>query len=101
VNLLVADPTHRVLKRGDTVSIVLLSSGKSVFLRNRDVADASLAIELAFTPEPLPRTWTEFLRDPHRYRHHPQWDILTPTELYGVSKHWYWETPRPASPLPA
>jgi hypothetical protein len=100
VNLLIADPAHRVLKRGDTVSIVLLSDGKNVFLRNCDVADASPAIELASTPGLLLRTWTEILRDPHRYRHHPQWDTLSPTEYYGVVEHWYWE-PIPEHTSPA
>ena len=57
----------------------------------------------------LPRTWGEFMLDPMRYRAHPQWEILSPPEYYGVTKllaerdgvHqlWTWDPSAPISPV--
>jgi hypothetical protein len=90
--MLAADPTFRIVKKCSATSLVILSNGKHLVLRNEDIANASLAIQNATTPASLPCTWMGFLQDPHRHRYHPQWSILTPSEFYNVSEHWYWDT---------
>jgi hypothetical protein len=70
--MLAADPTFRIVKKCSATSLVILSNGKHLVLRNDDIENASLAIQKASTPAPLPCTWMGFSQDPHRHRYHPQ-----------------------------
>jgi hypothetical protein len=91
INFLVADPTHRVVKRSSSASLVAFTDKTYKVLRNSDIANATLVLELESAPDPLSLTWDEFLLDPNRYHGHPQWDILSPKEYYGVVQQWDWD----------